>query len=283
MNLQKDYDKLSDENKTVTEELKNLKEAEEQAKAAKLTEEEVLDLESSLLINGGYYGLYFNKKVTIDNINSFAFSKYVFNKYVYDKDIVINDNNREVVITQSDLNNYVKEKFNTDREFVYNDNGNVVSQIYPNDKGCGMAAVTYKQGKYYIESSGWSLGAAATKAKLVRYEQHDDYVDIYDKFVSCSADTGNFGCDKAFYLNRSSNGVPNELIFVDHSGVAYDRNKNKVIPNGAKYFNIKKSPNFVDFDSFFKDFNSRLNTYKHTFKKGADGNYYWYSSEVVNK
>jgi hypothetical protein len=38
----------------------------------------------------------------------------------------------------------------------------------------------------------------------------------------------------------------------------------------------------VNYDYLFENRKDKLNTYKHTFRKGNDGNYYWYSTELVN-
>ena len=38
-----------------------------------------------------------------------------------------------------------------------------------------------------------------------------------------------------------------------------------------------------NFEAIFEDFNNEINTFKHTFKKAENGNYYWYSSEVVKE
>ena len=74
------------------------------------------------------------------------------------------------------------------------------------------------------------------------------------------------------------------LINQTNNGTVY-KGDNK-ISDGGKYFggyNEKTHKYSYNFDLIYKDFDSELNTYKHTFKKADNGNYYWYSSEIVNK
>ena len=51
----------------------------------------------------------------------------------------------------------------------------------------------------------------------------------------------------------------------------------------TKYSEVKKSNSkeVINEEYMFNHYSDRIHTFKHTFRKGNDGNYYWYSSQIV--
>ena len=124
--------------------------------------------------------------------------------------------------------------------------------------------VEYIDGNYYwYHYFGGGLGNCTYGySELEKATQTNDYIYLYDKYVfytSYDSDVNN-GKDKC-YKSSTMNNELLDIISSNHNG---------------EYSNAEICKNILDNN---KD---RFNTYKHTFKKDVDGNYYWVSTEIAN-
>lgn len=276
---------------------------------SKLSEEEVNKLHDSLLTQSKNFGFYFERKASIDEIPSNVMVQYALNNYLSENNIkygddydnigvcgessydyyfcdleekyekgdnakeLKNEKTAKMTVKKDVVDSYIKEHFNTDRKFNADD---AIGDVVAN----GYLQVLYNSEKseYYLvrpHRGGESINIAS---KLISYEQKGDELTILDKAVVCAAGESGIICQSSYPLPSLDNKI-SYFIYENGDGVL-DSNR-KEIKDGKKYFESGDVP--YNFDAMFEDFDSILNTYKHTFKKASDGKYYWYSSEIVNE
>ena len=290
------YDKfyLNDEKETVKEEQKT---------EEKLSEEEIKKLHGSLItskVSKNTWGFYYKDKLTIDNISSELLVKYAIINYINEKQININSdlvferdkvlyNDRDddgnlipadkskyenQIISKKEIDNYIKEKFNTDKKITLKDKTEI-----PMGYMFGLFAYyNINDDSFYLYSPHRGGGLFEVANKFIEAKQEGDFIYIYDKAFVCAGDESGGGCEKYFELERT---YSNEIKLFDgptNSGKYFDKNQNEMKPNKEYLEN-----GTWNFEAIFEDFDNEINTFKHTFKKAENGNYYWYSSEVVKE
>jgi len=257
-----------------------------------LSEEAIEQLHSSLKTSGSNYGFYFPEDVNIDTISAEQIMPYVMLKYAEENNIDITeikfdlqflmgteipedyDMSKDDVISVSkeEIDNFAKTLFNTQREFTltgsHGDNKQYFLRMLGLGGTCSFLYDTEKEIYYYgyIPSGG---SEEKVYQEFIKADQEDDTVFIYDKAFILSRSTGIL-LDKAFYGERDEN------TFWYY---AFGEGESDSDEEYSKYVN---SDGYAVSDAVFEDFDSEINTYKHTFKKGEDGNYYWYASEIVD-
>lgn len=264
----------------------------------KITEEVKKELFDNLLTPSEEYGLYFGKSVTIETVDdddllSFAFEKYVFDKKidlnaeancVIDEEFDCSESGDDLItVSKKDIDEYIKKEFNTQRVFTpknsYDPDGSLSHIMIGTINGHGTGRYFYdsKKETYYLGLMASSGSGQSYNHKLVKTEVEDDKVYIYDKFLYCLED------ELSGYYPIC--GPKPEEYEVDTALLAIGLDDSGEIIDEAKYKNkelVEDNDGVlrVNYDYIFKQYDSQLDTYKHTFKI-VDGNYYWVSSEVV--
>ena len=131
--------------------------------------------------------------------------------------------------------------------FSLNGDGALVCAYYNNNYSCYDA-----QGGGTEPDFGESKIIKATK-------DQDDNIYIYDKYLMFKTDENS-----------------NELVY--HVYNTFDKKKEL---NQCKDIDGNNDCNYENYIKIYG--NDDINTFKHTFKKDIDGNYYWYSTEIVEK
>lgn len=135
-------------------------------------------------------------------------------------------------------------------------------------------AIDYKDGQYdcYEYQGGGDYPWSMSCSKIESAEQKDNEIYIYDKYV--------------------------HITSTDDESSTYDiydsSDKTQKIAEGVKYYKLSYNEDLDSIDDREKAAeltmknaeevtNNKIKTFKHTFKKGSDGNYYWYSTEPVEE
>lgn len=275
----------------------------------KLSEEEVAKLHESLVSASKSIGIYFDEKVSIEDIPAEVVIEIAMDSYISEQGIkydtnnfyqvcgktsaeyyicevdengkekkVENDTTKQMTISKDVIDNYIKEKFGTDKDFV------VDTFFTQSSNNTGLKGY-YNSAKeeYYLTIPHHGGGLERLYSKILNYEQNNDELIIYDKaFFAYNGESG-MACDKVIRLKKeSSNTIDTTLLMVTNSGKVLDKD-GKAISDGDKYIDDENQNNLVNKDAIFEDFDSDLYKFKHIFKKANDGKYYWYSSEIVNE
>ena len=239
----------------------------------KLSEEEVKKLHDSLMVNDEF-GPYYTINISVDNIKPEQFIAYVLSNYVKDRDIkgtefnlmCINaknddkewieecnkDKSTAASVSKEEIKSYIKEKYNIDKDFNFESNFEYVSNstvrgfLYSKDDS-----------RFYFGFGPGAQGEQKVFTKFIKSEQSGDELYVYDQAILCISGYNSIGCYKGF---GEANPDTDKSIY-KAEGSAFD----------------------LDQDSLFEKVEDKVLTFKHTFKQGTDGNYYWYSSEIVNE
>ena len=255
---------------------KNELNQEEKNKDNKLSEEEIMNLYNSLVTPNKDYGLFFDRNISIEQINAYNLMPYIMGNYINDQNIDVSkydylstaDNSslkNALSIEKNKIDEYIKNKFNINREFVLEENEEDKGYSY-SELLDGMAYIyNFNDNKYYVGSRADGLGSNVVYSKYLRSEQDGDNLYIYTKaFVFTWYESGMTIFNSILYS------PDNEQDYL--KSVILDRNLDKYLVNNES----------VNEDLVFKDFDQKINTYKQTFKRKADGKYYWFSSEIDN-
>lgn len=135
----------------------------------------------------------------------------------------------------------------------YGDNFN-----YSNPKYIGVSAAgcSYEDGYYFCEEGGgYAPGGDHHYTSFIKSEEVDDQLYIYEKYLYidevCDDDYDN--CIDYIYTNEDKQNKLGEINYEDYETSS----------------------------ELFEKYGDNAVTYKHTYKKNSDGNYYWYSVEPV--
>ena len=279
---------------------------EEQQQVVKLTDEEISALHDSLVTTSGGFGFYFDESTSIEDIPANVMLKYAwanyfdenaFNptnideidvcgantteyyfctRYSENKTKLDNDKTNNLTFKKEVIDQYIKEKFNTTKEFIYTEHPVGIKTT----KGAYSVYYNSNNEEYYAIIPHGSGDTNSIKNKLVDVNQTADQIEITDKAIVCVSTESGTSCDKNLRLKSepqsASSWLDNVLVFQTGRGEVYDSSRN-LVSDGSKYF----TETGYNFDALFEDFDSKLPTFKHTFKKADDGKFYWYSSEMV--
>lgn len=118
----------------------------------------------------------------------------------------------------------------------------------------------YIDGDYYAHSyDGGGLGyVTSAQSSIQKAEQKGEYIYIYDKFICCD------------YINKYEN----------DGDANYYTSSNKTTELDIKVNYVEGRTEKEEEKEILQNNMDKLTTYKHTFKKGTDGNYYWLSTEI---
>ncbi len=164
------------------------------------------------------------------------------------------------VISQDVLNNTAKKIFGeqaTDIQWDEMINCNVAEYI------------EYADGNYYwypIEGGGLGYTKEA-ESSITSIEKQGDYLYIYDKYLLADMTD--------YYLEETGASIK-YYTTSDESQELSNISENDIAVIEIYEDNFKEVWNWL-----YKNYADQLNTYKHTFQIGEDGNYYWVSSEIV--
>ena len=216
-------------------------------------------------------GLYYNSKITSEKKDDFRFIKYSVKKYIEDNNIDITTKTCSDEITSDTTTNINKERINEYISGKYYANLKYdlpVSNKITNDNNF--------IGTYNLLSSkdNWSIVCTSRGAieeyvenKIVKAEKDDNYIYIYDKAVICKNEGG-----MAYCVTAADEEADNAIVDCSNYG---DNSINEKCP--AK--DSEESYAKVLSEYAIKNYEKKLSTYKHTFKK-IDDEYYWISSEI---
>lgn len=234
-----------------------------------------LDLEKSLVSSDHFKGLYYSKKITINDINNLELISFNLIKYKEDNNLsyasnvsYVDENGNEVgylllTVNKTDFNSYMQKNYNTTN--TYNINSIDIKNITTSSNLGQCVTLLADDNNYEFVSIGASCGNEYVANKIVKAEQDGDNIYIYDKAVSCTDEIGGW-CNKTV-----DDGATESAILDCTSDVTEGTNKCSFGTDA------KSMANYV-----LENLSDKLNTFKHTFKKSNDGKYYWVSSEISN-
>lgn len=235
----------------------------------------ITELHDSLIVDDEA-GMYLKNKISIDEYNNEELIRYGLAKYIQDKNIkLVHDENNLydemgayvlAEISKTEFNNYMHEKFNTDVNY------DLTLTAELND---GSYYYLTNNNSFISDKDKWTIvyppaggNSPHFEKKLENYEAYENYIYIYDKAVYCWSSAGALGCHSLI----------NHEIDFDVIDCSQDEDGNTIssCPLDEEYPSLEELSEYA-----FNNLSDKLNTFKHTFKKGTDGKYYWYSSEMV--
>ena len=207
-------------------------------------------------VNGVYYG----QKLTSNDTNNKYLIGFNIRKYLKENNIPVtscidqssNGTCLLAKLSKEEISNYINKKYNTNLNYSY------VSSNSDDKLDYNYTSIMAYDNGYNIELIGHSGAGVDLKTKLVKAEEDNNNIYIYNKSVTCVRDMG-ISCDSSIYKAYTS-----ESLYSCDVNSSEDR--------------CKKMDSAIDY--VFNSMNDKLKTYKHTFKK-LNGNYYWVSTEVV--
>ena len=226
--------------------------------------------------------------------------------------ILKNVNENEVEVSKmTDIK--ASEKYNLPSEYIYKDNeypnefrfynSNLISdtakKIYGNnykndirfdtiDSGYGSAYVYVDGGFVKLDYPGGGFGLNKyAESKIIKAEQNDDEIYIYDKYMFIEDVLGLEDNDivENYYLTSDMT-QKIATVYINYGTVNTYTIKNT---NGITELTYTEKANRQDGlenqyrEQYFNKYIDNLHTYKHTFKKASDGTYYWVSTEIFNQ
>ena len=217
------------------------------------------ELEKQLVTSDNIFGLYYDK-ITINDTENTNFIKFNIRQYILDNNINYKDVNNECgieitkdngyVISKDTINKYIQEKYNTTNSYDMNTNEYI-------HFGTSIYFITSDNDNYIIGCRGQSGDDIKIYNKHKKIETEEDKIYLYDNAVGCHSWNG-------IYCTKTVDSKTTEDKIFDSNDITENINDYNL---AAKYV----------FDNLL----DKTNTYKHTFIKAEDGNYYWYSTEIV--
>ena len=244
-----------------------------------------LNLYNSLVTKNNTYGLYFNKNVNVNSISNDEMIEFAIINYINDNNLKVGSascfmdtdeyeftgkpyagakNCNVKPISKAELDNYIKEKYNTEREFV---SDGEVKMISLSQEPIGYI-FDENTNAYYYGTFPQSGGVDQISRWLLTVSNDENNIYFYDKAMYCEASGGwgYIGCE------LSTDAEKRLFEYVEDE---YSEEIKELVREGS----VDEESYDLNYDYVFEHYN--LPVYKHTFKKASDGNYYWYSSELV--
>ena len=220
-------------------------------RASKVTSDNLENDEKSFVVVNYLLGSNYGKKELMDNISSDIKNKFSYYVSGVTDDPKSGETPYCVVYNNKDIE-YVKD-------IIFGSNVNINYTTFS-----GLACVVeFIDGNYYSYTfPGGGRGAEDRLfTKIEKATKDGDYIYIYDKclYADLDPDTANTDNEKLALYTNTDKTKKIETIESDWQD----------------YYNAD--------NSYMNDYVSKLDTYKHTFKKDSNGNYYWISSEPANK
>lgn len=269
------YDKVTLDNKN-----DNKKEVEKTDKVKDITDTELAKkLHDTLITDDKFQGLYFDKKVSISDTTDIDLIKFNLKKYKEDNKLALSEPNYNqnatsatvLTVKKTDFNKYMQDKYNVNYEYNLN-NMSIEDKTTTSDlESCVTLIVDNESYKYeYVNAS---CSSNYFKNKLIKAEEKDNYIYLYDKTVSCGAEGNYVACSSI----SNSDTYKDTIVEcgLDASGNPKECPVERTENYDEKF--VEKVADYTITNKFDK-----LPTHKHTFKKAEDDNYYWVSSEILN-
>lgn len=137
---------------------------------------------------------------------------------------------------------------------LYGKNANIIYESF-SPSSMGVEEYAYKNGKYQYSYGGH--GILVSPVSKITEATTDNEKNIYDKFV--------------FIVEEPQN--------TKYSIYTNCEQKNKV-----EEIDMETAGKIDDVEKYvLEKYSDKMTTYKHTFKKDENGNYYWYSTEPVEE
>ena len=210
---------------------------------------------SSFAPVGEHVSFYKDSKVTYSSLSDAEKTLVVLKNY---------SQNEVKQVNKSQLKNIIKIDGIHDIVNVYDNLSSKAMKIFNQtninwkDYDGLAATLNYNNDCYYlVEYDGGGLGTCEYGySEIQSAEKDQENLYIYDKFI---------------YIDTT-----NELISEGDNKTHIYTSSNKTEDIGSEKTDEKVS-------QLYKKYESKLKTYKHTFKQREDGSYYWVSSEQVNQ
>ena len=241
--------------------------------------------------NGLVKGLYHNYKITSSDANDKELLIFNILKYVEENKINIHETKSTIdtgvqqdikaTISKADITTYMQNKYNTNLDYAYK-----ASKQYDNVGAIGYLAVLADDTNYYIASIPGGDGSYYLNTKLVKTEEDENNIYIYDTAVysifALDIRRSFDSLDIKDYLDNEKQEYIPDKILIECLGDNTTADPNDIKKSDKCPFTGNISDITPDSMSkyAFENMSKKLKTYKHTFKK-LDGNYFWVSSEVV--
>ena len=199
---------------------------------------------------------YKKDKVTYSSLSDMEKTLIVLKNYNDNEVKSVDKSSLKDIIDTSDINDTVKvyENVNDKLFEIFNQN----NSQWNNYVGCS-GNLEYKNNNYYLsEFEGGGAGTGTfSYSQIQKAEKSGNYIYIYDKFI---------------YLDAYAPGV--------------SESEAKIYTTADEIDCIGTESNIwaLDFkiENTYKKYENQLKTFKHTFQKTENGNYYWVSSEIYN-
>lgn len=251
-----------------------------------VTDDKVKELYDRLLTKDKSTGLYLKNNVTIENIPEHELLDYILTSYYFDNELkqydlledkgydypsdmisgIIKYAPNTAKISSDELANYIKLNFNIDRTLTLPVKDNEPDEYTTHSLLNGIGVVYDKTSKTYIFYCQHRGGESYKgEHKMLRYEQDEDNIYIYDKVVFCVYFEIGRSCTTSIDTKFGESTVASVLGAEEYQ---------QITPSNINEKDV--NPTYI-----LENMDDKLNTYKHTFKKAADGQYYWYSAELV--
>lgn len=290
------YDKFFVSEDNVITDSENDKENLEKEDDKLLTDQEVNELFDKLLV--GDFGIYYDEKIDINNVNQSDLVRYAIHKYIIDNNIDLekylvgdcdgynvtessgdvrfctwNDNGDEIKISKDKVL-FISKKF-IDKELkdVFNlDSVSIKDRAlygYMNSFNTFVYVEQDDAFYYYNPSIPGDGYVSVFDDNMISYEKVGDQLYIYSNYLECNWFGGGYCIiSKGANLEESSDDIVVATQDIYHDG--------RYVVDAK----IVDSHSF-NFDYIFEKYGDKMGKYKTVFKKGSDGQYYWYSSELV--
>ena len=228
-------------------------------------------LYKQLTTDDNIMGLYYNSKITSAKNDDIRFIKYSVKKYIEDNNIDITTKacSNEITadttknINKERINEYITENYYADIHYDLP----VSDKITEDNKFIGTYNLLSSKDNWSIVCTPRTIEEEYVENKIIKAEKDDTYIYIYDKAVICKNEGGMAYCVKA-----TDDDADDSILDCSSYG---DNSVNETCPSKDSEESYAKTLS----EYAIKNYEKKLNTYKHTFKK-IDGKYYWISSEI---
>lgn len=202
---------------------------------------------------------YKKDKVTYSNLSDIEKTLVVLKNYPHDEIKTAFKSDLKNIINISDIADNVKVYKNISQKA--NDIFNSNDTNWKDYVGCS-GRLTFKDDTYYLsEFEGGGKGTSEFGyAKIQKAEKDENCIYIYDKFI---------------YIDSI-----NYDLSQNDSKIHIYTTSDKLDDIGTESESISNSDDVLE--NYYNTYESKLKTFKHTFKQTGTGNYYWLSSEICD-
>lgn len=205
--------------------------------------------------------VYQSLKVTNDTINNKLKLMTIFeNLDESEADEIIKKNEYGIEVTHTLFN---KETVEKKAKEIF---GNFVGITHQECPIYFTKAIDYKNGVYdcYSYQGGGNTPWEKSISQIKNAEEKDDEIYLYDQYIHIYDDITETTSEEGIYTASDKKTKISNLINVSaNSGLESEQYEKEL------------------FTRYEEKLGNKIQTFKHTFKKGSDGTYYWYSTEPI--